>query len=117
MSKIYLVVCRVFNNGLLRFSHSYISFQERPQAQIFSDSVDQQFSLFSDWWDSIEEPCRNMNHDEMLAFLESQTVPREWKMQCSDYRLSHPEFKLEENFIKFDPEIQEILLLNFQKHP
>lgn len=111
MQKIYLVTFTVFNFTLVGFKHTHIAFSNKDKMQEFLDSCDKRSNEFFEWWEAIEEPCQKMNHDEMLTFIENQKVPVEWKMQCSDYRHAHPELKLEENFIQFCPEYQEIDLI------
>ena len=111
MSKIYLVVCDVFNSGLLDFQKTYLSFTDKDKAENYVQRIDEDYTKFSLWWESIEDICQNLNDSDILEYVEYQTVPREWKMQVGVYRISRPLYALSQNLVLSFPELKEIVLI------
>lgn len=111
MSKIYLVVCDVFNSGLLDFQKTYLSFTDKDKALNHVLRIEEDYNKFANFFERVEEVCQDLNHEDILKYVENLAIPREWSMQFSDYRMAHPEYKLSENYINSFPELKEIVLV------
>ena len=111
MSKIYLVVCDVLNGEGFGFEQSFLSFLDKDKALNYVKGIEEEYKKFSDWFEELEEYSLKAHRDNIFEKIDSDIVPREWKMQTWIYRHKHPEYKFLDNVMKMNPELKEIQLI------